>query len=120
MTLRTRIAAVAGVSVALAVLAAAVGLYVAVSTDLRGEVDTGLRARVRGLSNRRRMVNRRLVVRVRTVVRKAARKGRAPQGCSGAGRRARAGRGRAAAAREGCRAASSPRRSGAPRGTCSS
>ena len=45
MTLRTRIAAVAGVSVALAVLAAAVGLYVAVSTDLRGEVDKGLRER---------------------------------------------------------------------------
>jgi two-component system sensor histidine kinase MprB len=45
MTLRTRIAAAAGVSVAVAVLAAAVGLYVAVSTDLRGEVDTGLRAR---------------------------------------------------------------------------
>ncbi len=45
MTLRTRIAAVAGVSVAVAVLAAAVGLYVAVSTDLRGEVDKGLRAR---------------------------------------------------------------------------
>ena len=47
MTLRTRIAAVAGVSVALAVLAAAVGLYVAVSTDLRGEVDKGLRERAR-------------------------------------------------------------------------
>ena len=45
MTLRTRIAAAAGVSVALAVLAAAVGLYVALSTDLRGEVDKGLRAR---------------------------------------------------------------------------
>ncbi len=34
-------------SVALAVLAVAVGLYVAVSTDLRGEVDTGLRERAR-------------------------------------------------------------------------
>lgn len=45
MTLRIRIAAVAGVSVALAVLAAAVGLYVAVRADLRGEVDKGLRAR---------------------------------------------------------------------------
>ena len=45
MTLRTRIAAVAGVSVAVAVLAAAVGLYVAVSADLRGEVDKGLRER---------------------------------------------------------------------------
>lgn len=49
MTLRTRIAAVAGVSVALAVLAAAVGLYVAVSSDLRGEVDKGLRARAHAL-----------------------------------------------------------------------
>ena len=39
MTLRTRIAAVASLSVALAVLAAAVGLYVAVRSDLRGEVD---------------------------------------------------------------------------------
>jgi two-component system sensor histidine kinase MprB len=47
VSLRTRIAAVAGVSVALAVLAVAVGLYVAVSTDLRGEVDTGLRERAR-------------------------------------------------------------------------
>ncbi len=47
MTLRTRIAAVAGVSVALAVAAVAVGLYVAVSTDLRGEVDKGLRERAR-------------------------------------------------------------------------
>ena len=34
-------------SVALAVLAVAVGLYVAVSTDLRGEVDKGLRERAR-------------------------------------------------------------------------
>jgi two-component system sensor histidine kinase MprB len=45
MTLRTRIAAVASLSVALAVIAAAVGLYVAVRGDLRGEVDKGLRAR---------------------------------------------------------------------------
>ncbi len=49
MTLRTRIAAVAGVSVALAVLAAAVGLYLAVRSDLRGEVDKGLRERARGI-----------------------------------------------------------------------
>jgi two-component system, OmpR family, sensor histidine kinase MprB len=47
VSLRTRIAAVAGVSVALAVLAVAIGLYVAVSTDLRGEVDKGLRERAR-------------------------------------------------------------------------
>ena len=45
MTLRTRIAAVASLSVALAVLAAAVGLYVAVRSDLQGEVDQGLRQR---------------------------------------------------------------------------
>ena len=45
MTLRTRIAAVAGVSVAVAVLAAAVGLYLAVSADLHEEVDKGLRGR---------------------------------------------------------------------------
>jgi two-component system sensor histidine kinase MprB len=45
MTLRTRIAAVASLSVALAVLAAAIGLYVAVRSDLRGEVDSALRAR---------------------------------------------------------------------------
>ncbi len=45
MTLRTRIAAVASLSVALAVIAAAIGLYVAVRSDLRGEVDRQLRAR---------------------------------------------------------------------------
>jgi two-component system, OmpR family, sensor histidine kinase MprB len=45
MTLRTRIAAVASVSVALAVLAAAIGLYLAVRADLRGELDNTLRSR---------------------------------------------------------------------------
>jgi two-component system, OmpR family, sensor histidine kinase MprB len=45
VTLRTRIAAVSGVSVALAVLAAAIGLYLAVSHDLRSEVDKSLRER---------------------------------------------------------------------------
>jgi two-component system sensor histidine kinase MprB len=50
MTLRTRIAAVASVSVALAVLAAAVGLYAAVRSDLRGEVDNTLRSRMRALA----------------------------------------------------------------------
>jgi two-component system sensor histidine kinase MprB len=45
MTLRTRIAAVASLSVALVVLATAVGLYVAVRADLRGEVDSALQAR---------------------------------------------------------------------------
>jgi two-component system sensor histidine kinase MprB len=45
MSLRARIAAVASLSVALAVLAAAIGLYVAVRSDLRGEIDHALRAR---------------------------------------------------------------------------
>jgi two-component system sensor histidine kinase MprB len=45
MTLRSRIAAVASLSVALTVLAAAIGLYVAVRSDLRGEIDSALRAR---------------------------------------------------------------------------
>jgi two-component system, OmpR family, sensor histidine kinase MprB len=45
MTLRTRIAAVASLSVALAVLAAAVGLYIAVRSDLQGEIDQSLRQR---------------------------------------------------------------------------
>ncbi len=47
MTLRARIAGVASLSVALAVLAAAIGLYVAVRSDLRGEVDSQLQARAR-------------------------------------------------------------------------
>ncbi|HYM53953.1 MAG TPA: HAMP domain-containing sensor histidine kinase [Solirubrobacteraceae bacterium] len=47
MTLRTRIAAVASLSVAVAVIAAAIGLYAAVRSDLRGEVDSALRARAR-------------------------------------------------------------------------
>ncbi|MCW3032461.1 MAG: integral rane sensor signal transduction histidine kinase, partial [Solirubrobacterales bacterium] len=38
---------VASLSVALAVLAAAIGLYVAVRSDLRGEIDTQLRTRAR-------------------------------------------------------------------------
>jgi two-component system sensor histidine kinase MprB len=45
MTLRARIAAVAGLAVALAVLVAAVSLYLAVRADLRGEVDKSLRQR---------------------------------------------------------------------------
>ncbi len=45
VTLRTRIAAVASLSVALAVLAAAVGLYAAVRSDLRGEIDKALNER---------------------------------------------------------------------------
>jgi two-component system sensor histidine kinase MprB len=42
MTLRARIAAVAGLAVALTVLVAAVSLYVAVRSDLRDEVDKSL------------------------------------------------------------------------------
>ena len=45
MSLRARIAATAGLAVGLAVLAAAVGLYLAVRSDLRGEIDQGLRQR---------------------------------------------------------------------------
>lgn len=49
MTLRTRIAAVASLSVALAVLAAAVGAYLAVRADLRGQIDSSLHQRAQGL-----------------------------------------------------------------------
>jgi two-component system sensor histidine kinase MprB len=49
MTLRTRIAAVASVSVAVAVLAAAIGLYAAVRSDLGGEINSSLRARAAAL-----------------------------------------------------------------------
>jgi two-component system sensor histidine kinase MprB len=48
VTLRARIAAVAGIAVAVAVLAAAIGLYVAVRTDLRGQVDESLTQRAQG------------------------------------------------------------------------
>ncbi len=42
MTLRARIAAAAGLAVALAVLVAAIGLYLAVRSDLRGQIDRSL------------------------------------------------------------------------------
>jgi two-component system, OmpR family, sensor histidine kinase MprB len=45
VTLRVRIAAVASLAVALAVLAAAVGLYLAVRSDLRGQIDESLAQR---------------------------------------------------------------------------
>jgi two-component system, OmpR family, sensor histidine kinase MprB len=48
VTLRARIAAAAGLAVALAVLAAAIGLYVAVRSDLRGQVDESLNQRAQG------------------------------------------------------------------------
>jgi two-component system sensor histidine kinase MprB len=51
MTLRTRIAAVASLSVALAVIASAIGLYVAVRSDLRGEIDSALNARARAFTS---------------------------------------------------------------------
>jgi len=50
MTLRGRIVAVASLSVALTVLAAAIGLYLGVRSDLRGEVDSQLRARAHALA----------------------------------------------------------------------
>jgi two-component system sensor histidine kinase MprB len=45
MTLRLRIAGVAGLAVALAVIAAAISLYIAVRSDLRGQVDQSLTQR---------------------------------------------------------------------------
>ena len=45
MSLRARISAAAGIAVGLAVLAAAVGVYLAVRSDLQGEIDQGLRQR---------------------------------------------------------------------------
>jgi two-component system, OmpR family, sensor histidine kinase MprB len=45
VSLRVRIAAVAGLAVALAVLAAAVGVYIAVRSDLRGQIDESLNQR---------------------------------------------------------------------------
>jgi two-component system sensor histidine kinase MprB len=45
VTLRVRIAAVASLAVALAVLAAAVSLYLAVRSDLRGQIDQSLNQR---------------------------------------------------------------------------
>ena len=47
MSLRTRIAAVASLAVALAVLAVAVGLYLAVGSELRGQIDKSLNQRAR-------------------------------------------------------------------------
>jgi two-component system sensor histidine kinase MprB len=50
MTLRARISAAAGLAVGLAVLAAAVGVYLAVRSDLQGEIDQGLRQRAQAFS----------------------------------------------------------------------
>jgi two-component system sensor histidine kinase MprB len=49
VSLRLRIAAVGGVAVALAVLAAAVGIYLAVRSDLRGQIDQSLTQRAQEL-----------------------------------------------------------------------
>lgn len=50
MSLRARISAAAGLAVGLAVLAAAVGLYIAVRSDLQGEIDQGLRQRAQAFT----------------------------------------------------------------------
>ena len=52
MSLRTRIAAVAGLAVAVAVLGVAVIVYVAIRSELRGEVDRSLRDRAGGFRER--------------------------------------------------------------------
>ena len=52
MTLRTRIAAAAGLAVAVAVLGAALAVYFGVRGQLRGEVDQALRERVELISGR--------------------------------------------------------------------
>ena len=52
MTLRTRIAAAAGLAVALAVAAAAVAVYLGVRGELRGEVDDSLRERAETIVDR--------------------------------------------------------------------
>jgi two-component system sensor histidine kinase MprB len=54
MTLRTRIAAAAGLAVALAVAAAAVAVYLGVRGELRGEVDHSLRERAETIVDRGR------------------------------------------------------------------
>jgi two-component system, OmpR family, sensor histidine kinase MprB len=48
VSLRVRIAGVAGLAVALAVLASAIGLYLAVRSDLRGQIDESLNQRAQG------------------------------------------------------------------------
>ncbi len=54
MTLRARIAAVAGVAVAVAILATAVFTYLAVRSSLRGEIDDALTERAQQISDRGR------------------------------------------------------------------
>ena len=52
MSLRTRIAAAAGIAVALVVVIAAVAIYLGVRAELRGEVDSSLRDRASALTMR--------------------------------------------------------------------
>ena len=52
MSLRTRIAAAAGIAVALVVVIAAVAIYLGVRAELRGEVDNSLRDRASALTMR--------------------------------------------------------------------
>ena len=52
MSLRTRIAAAAGMAVALVVVIAAVAIYLGVRAELRGEVDNSLRDRAAALATR--------------------------------------------------------------------
>ena len=52
MSLRTRIAGVAGLAVAIAILLGAALAYVAIRSELRGEVDSALRDRVQPLQAR--------------------------------------------------------------------
>src|SRR5687768_2359427 len=49
MTLRARIAAVAGVAVAIAILATAAFSYLSVRSSLRGEIDRSLERRAEGI-----------------------------------------------------------------------
>jgi two-component system, OmpR family, sensor histidine kinase MprB len=51
VTLRARIAAAAGLAVAVAVVGAAVGLYLAVRSDLRGQIDKSLSARAQEIAS---------------------------------------------------------------------
>jgi two-component system, OmpR family, sensor histidine kinase MprB len=52
VTLRHRIAAVAGLAVAVTVLLAAAAIYIAVRSELRSELDSALRSRVQELASR--------------------------------------------------------------------
>ncbi len=59
MTLRTRIAAIAGLAVAVTVLAATATVYLSVRSNLRSEVERGLTERAAALRGARRPSGRR-------------------------------------------------------------